>query len=387
MKQNKINFKQPKYIIPLIALPFIILIAFLIKDMGFEKEDEDFFAEMEEINVEIPDANLDKRETQTKLGALQQAFKKTSDFSSIQTIDKETRDELDNNSESLYTTDEMRMIDSLNQITRFREHEMFDQQLLYQSSSSDYLRLQEEAMRDVSVDRAPPAKSRVEEEMELFKQQMAYLDSIQNPKPQLQPIVQTREIVEEEKPIEVLKAERPSASHFNTLISEKSDSPIMAILDETVTVRDGSRIKIRLLDDIMVGKQLLKTGSYLYGNVTGFKAQRVLITINSILVDNKHYKINLSVYDNDGIEGFYIPASAFRELTRNIGGQIQSQSIQFDQQAQGVEQFAFGALQDIYRSTTQVVSKTIKQNKAKLKYSTHVYLINNNNNNETINNY
>jgi conjugative transposon TraM protein len=380
MKQNKINLKQPKYVIPMLALPFLILIAWLIKDMEFGKKEEVFLAETEDINIDIPEANLDKRETSTKFGALQDAFKKASDFSSIQTIEKETKEESDN-AGSLYTTDEMRLIDSLNQVTRLREREMHEQQAKYQSQ--DFLKLQDEEKQQ-TTEREPPARSRVDEEMELFKQQMAYLDSLQNPKP-VQAVQQPkREAGQEPKAIEVLKAESPSASYFNTVGVNETNVPITAILDETVTVKDGSRIRIRLLDDIMIGKHVLQSGEYLYGNVTGFKAQRVVITVSSVLVNNQRLKIDLTVYDNDGQEGFYIPASSFRELTKNIGGQIQSQSISFEQQAQGVEQFAYGALQDVYRSTTQAVSKTIRQNKAKLKYSTHVYLINNdekNNNN------
>jgi plasmid transfer protein len=46
-------------------------------------------------------------------------------------------------------------------------------------------------------------------------------------------------------------------------------------------------------------------------------------------------------------------------------------------QSEGVEQFALGALQDAYRSTTQALSKNIKKNKAKLKYNTQVFLVNN----------
>jgi conjugative transposon TraM protein len=375
MKQNKINFKQPKYIIPMLALPFLILIAFLIKDMEFGKKEEVLLTETEDINTDIPDANLDKRETNTKFGALQEAFKKTSDFSSIQTIEKETKDEL-GDAGSLYTTEEMREIDSLNQVTQLLEGRMKEQQLKYQSP--DFLKLQETAAEEEA--REPPAKSRVDEEMELFKQQMAYLDSLQNPKPVKPVVVIPKNEVPEPEATEVEKVESPSASYFNTVGGDIQDYPIAAILDETVTVKEGSRIKIRLLDDIIIGKHILHKGSYLYGNVTGFKAQRVIITVSSVLIKNQRLKINLTVYDNDGQEGFFIPASSFRELTKNIGGQIQSQSISFEQQAQGVEQFAYGALQDIYRSTTQAVSKTIRQNKATLKYSTHVYLINNNDN-------
>ncbi len=376
MKQNSINFKQPKYILPIVILPFLIFIAFMIKDMEIGKKEEMVLKTTEEINIDIPDANLEKRDNKTKFGALQDAFKKSSDFSGLQTIEKEEKtNELMENSESLYTTDEMRKIDSLNQITALRQAQLMEQRQRYQSE--DFLSLTENP--EPVTTREMPTKSRVQEEMELFKQQIAYIDSLQNPKSQQTtiPLVQEQEKPEPEPIVEVVKAEDSNVSYFNTL-SEKmnNNTPITAILDETVTVRDGFRIRIRLLDDIQIGDNLLKKGNYLYGNVTGFKAQRVLIDISSVLINKQIFNINLSVFDNDGQEGFYIPASKFRELTKDIGGKMQGQSITMNEQATGPEQFAFSALQDIYTSTTQAVSKSIRQNKAKLKYSTHVYLIN-----------
>ena len=101
------------------------------------------------------------------------------------------------------------------------------------------------------------------------------------------------------------------------------------------------------------------------------------INISSIMVDGKQMKVDLSVYDNDGQEGFFVPSSAFRDLSKDVGAQIGSQTIQMNSQSEGVEQFALGALQDAYRSTTQALSKNIKKNKAKLKYNTQVFLVNN----------
>ena len=71
------------------------------------------------------------------------------------------------------------------------------------------------------------------------------------------------------------------------------------------------------------------------------------------------------------------PSSAFRDLSKDVGAQIGSQTIQMNSQSEGVEQLALGALQDAYRSTTQALSKNIKKNKAKLKYNTQVFLVNN----------
>lgn len=127
----------------------------------------------------------------------------------------------------------------------------------------------------------------------------------------------------------------------------------------------------------MINDALLTKGTYLYGNVSSFKAQRVHINISSIMVDGRQMKVDLSVYDNDGQEGFFVPSSAFRDLSKDVGAQIGSQTIQMNSQSEGVEQFALGALQDAYRSTTQALSKNIKKNKAKLKYNTQVFLVNN----------
>lgn len=91
MKQNKINLKQPKYVLPVLALPFLILIAFLIKDMEFGKKEQVLLAETDDINIDIPEANLEKRETNTKFGALQDAFKKLLTFQVFKPLKKSLR--------------------------------------------------------------------------------------------------------------------------------------------------------------------------------------------------------------------------------------------------------------------------------------------------------
>lgn len=376
MKQ--IDIKKPKYVIPLVMLPFILGLGYVIQDMinSRPKKGEIRLAETEDINLEIPDANLEKKDIKSKLGALQGAFSKSSDYSSIQTIDKEGSFSEVEDEGSLYTSDEMNKIDSLNQASRLKEIELLTQQEKYREGSLSNI-----VDPDRGGSREAPKKSKMQEEMELFKMQMAYIDSIQNPRPK-EPIT-IKETVKEEEPIaDVIKAENPSIKYFNTVGKEERNSLISAILDETVKVTSGSRIRIRLLDDIMIDNVILTKGTYIYGNVAGFKEQRVNINVSSIMVNGKQMKVNLSVFDNDGQEGFFVPASAFRDLTKQVGGQLGSQNIQISSQTEGIEQFAFGALQDAYRSTTQAISKNIKKNKAKLKYNTQVFLVNNNEKNK-----
>lgn len=66
MKQ--INIKKPKYIIPILILPFILGIGWLVKDMiNSAPAEETTLVETEELNLDIPDANLEKREIKVNL--------------------------------------------------------------------------------------------------------------------------------------------------------------------------------------------------------------------------------------------------------------------------------------------------------------------------------
>lgn len=87
------------------------------------------------------------------------------------------------------------------------------------------------------------------------------------------------------------------------------------------------------------------------------------------------------MYDNDGMEGFYVPESAFRDMMRDAGAQAMQNNIQFDTgsgSSLSGETVALQALQNVYQSATSAVSANIRKNKARIKYNTIVYLINSN---------
>jgi conjugative transposon TraM protein len=133
------------------------------------------------------------------------------------------------------------------------------------------------------------------------------------------------------------------------------------------------------LDDVVVKGVKLKKGTYLYGTVVGFGQQRVMADITSILVKDKFLKIHLSVYDLDGMQGFYVPESAFRDMMKNAGSAAMQSNISFDSgggSGISAEALALQALQNVYQSTSSAVSQAIKKNRAKIKYNTIVYLIN-----------
>lgn len=179
----------------------------------------------------------------------------------------------------------------------------------------------------------------------------------------------------------VTKAEDSNSESFNTIADEeKLDDPLIkAMIDQTTKAHEGTRLRFKLLDDVIVKGVKLKKGTYLYGTVTGFGQQRVMADITSILVKDKFLKIHLSVYDLDGMQGFYVPESAFRDMMKNAGSAAMQSNISFDSgggNGISAEMLALQALQNVYQSTSSAVSQAIKKNRAKIKYNTIVYLIN-----------
>ena len=116
-------------------------------------------------------------------------------------------------------------------------------------------------------------------------------------------------------------------------MTEQTGDPnlIRARVDAVEKVSDGSRIRLRLSEDIEIEGQVLKEGSYLYATVNGFTAQRVKASVTSVLLGDQIKKIELSVYDLDGMEGFYVPSSKFREVSKDVGSNAMNMNMNFNQ--------------------------------------------------------
>ena len=89
--------------------------------------------------------------------------------------------------------------------------------------------------------------------------------------------------------------------------------------------------------------------------------------------------MNLSIYDIDGQEGFFVPSSAFRDLTKEAGANAMNMNMNFNSSGQDLESTAMQTLQQTLRSVTSAVSANIKKNRARIKYNTDIYLVDTNN--------
>lgn len=76
---------------------------------------------------------------------------------------------------------------------------------------------------------------------------------------------------ENDKTEEVVKKHEEASDYFNTINNNEANQKLIkAIVDEDVKAVDGSRVRLRLLDDIDVGERTIRKGSYLYCIMSGF---------------------------------------------------------------------------------------------------------------------
>ncbi len=171
-----------------------------------------------------------------------------------------------------------------------------------------------------------------------------------------------------------------SSSHFNTISANEQQSHLIkAIIDEEVKAVDGSRVRLRLLDDVEIEGATLPKGTYLYATMSGFAKQRVNGTVSSVMINDDIIKINLAIYDTDGMKGLYVPESQFREAAKDISSQALNGGMNVTDGMttnNSITQWASTALQNAVQQGTQAVSKIIRKNKVRLKYGTQIFLVN-----------
>lgn len=407
-KLKKLDFKQKKYILPLVALPFVLLIGSQL--MGFfEDEDDTKVEEQKELATSlgnVSDSILTKNE------AYDQLFKRIKDDRSmIEGLTKE-QDSLLSYTDNL-DAKQKRFIDSLNYVRKLNElnaerdteierKEYYSDKDIRQQANSkeiydkkqddtDYQRSMEmirmlngenTTTSNKSVSTTPQQKEEEEDPdpLKIMREQMFLMDSIEkarNPELKAQKEAEERLLANKAKMRAFLNStlkvsKNGTNNHFNHIGKEKNDDFIKAVIDENVKGYLGSRIRIRLLEDVYVGKYKIDKGTILYGQISGFSLQRVNLNIISILHKGEILPVNLSIYDVDGMKGLYVPASAFREMTRELG----SNAVQGTNLERGSEDFFTSFASKIFQSTSQTIANLVRKNKAKLKYNSYLLLIN-----------
>ncbi len=388
--KKKINFKQPKYIIPLIILPFLLFIGYQVISVMEKEEEKPVQKEIATSLGKVDTSIMSKNEAYDKL------FEDTRDNRSMIGEIESEKDSLFNYTDNL-NENQKRYLDSL----AYERKKASDNQKSVNSNKSYYsaddAKKSKEPEKDADFERSKEIikmlndaqqsqnVSQGEETQEYdpvraLREQMLFLDSLEKSKdPEFQRRMNAQNKLKENKEkmeaflnktLKVSKQNRLGG--FNHISKETDNNTIKAVIDENIKGYLGSRIRIRLLEDIYIGKKKrhIKKGSFLFAEISGFTMQRVNLSIISVMANNEIFPINLSIYDMDGHKGLYVPASAFREMVRELG----TNSVQGMNMENG-QGFFSSLASNLFRSASETVVAIIRKNKVTLKYNTYIYLI------------
>ena len=392
-KINTINFKQPKYILPAILYPLLLVTGYFVIDMFHTKKADIGDPSMqttEYLNPNLPQPKV-KDDLEGKYESMLKSYGRIDDFTAVDVIDREDKEAEKEEYESKYSDDELQALADATAAGSPQERDrQMEEQLrrsaeraaALQQQSGDYPFPLTESERLIQSQQREQA---LREELEAALAQLREQSAAQvTGTPAATPAQDQSRAVSapsEDDAAMVVRRIRQSSDYFHT-VSENEVEPdlIKAIIDEDIKAVDGSRVRLRLLDDVQIGNLFMPKGSYIYAIMSGFSSQRVKGTVKSVLLYDEIIKVNLSLYDTDGLEGLYVPSSSFRETARDVasGAVGSSMSINNGSSSNALSQWGMQAVQNAYQRTTSAVGKVIRKNSAHLKYGTFVYLVNGN---------
>ena len=385
---KKINWKQPKYMIPLIIYFPLLFVGYFVIDLFHTEKAEipDGLATTEYLNPDLPEAKMKGDGIGNKYESMLKSYGKIDDYSALGNIERneeDTREEY----ESKYTDEEREQLEAqeaakLAEMQRqLQESTQKGQEIAQGGSPSEEDRIARSKQREQDamdeLNRAI-AQARLQAQQSMMP---AATDTADVGQREGKVEASDKKKTDDDEPQEVVKKVKVTSDYFNTLCdNDKETSLIKAIIDENIKAVDGSRVRLRLLDDIEINEVVVPKGSYLYATMSGFGSQRVKGNVQSIMVDDDIVKVSLALYDTDGLEGLYVPSSQFRETTKDVGSGALSNtsSLTNSSTTSGNSLATWGAqtITNAVQKTSNAISKAIKKNNAKLKYGTFVYLIN-----------
>ena len=284
---EKINFKQPKYMLPAILYIPLLAASYFIFDLfntGKAEIPDKSLQTTEFLNPDLPDATIKGGDgIGSKYENMAKSWGKIADYTAVDNIEREEPDDDKEKYESQYSQDEVALLGELEQ-QKALAAEAAEAGTREQEALKELERALAEARLKAQEQVAPIMEDSLEEQTDT---PVAVSGTIEEDSRAVSAPSDT------EKPGEMIKKVKVPSEHEPNLIK--------AIIDENVKAVEGSRVRLRLLDDVEINETVVKSGSYLYAIMSGFSSQRVKGTISSVLVNDEIIKVSLSLYDTDGI--------------------------------------------------------------------------------------
>lgn len=141
-------------------------------------------------------------------------------------------------------------------------------------------------------------------------------------------------------------------------------------------VLSNGRVRIRLLEPIMIRSVVIPAGSIIYGIGT-FGTERVQIRLNSIQYENKIFPVTLMAYDMDGMTGIYVPNVTGQDESRQALAQsVNSSTINTTSgfNTNALAAMGSSAAQAAIQGARQFAQRKATQKKAHLKNNYYILL-------------
>jgi conjugative transposon TraM protein len=156
-------------------------------------------------------------------------------------------------------------------------------------------------------------------------------------------------------------------------ISQEKNT-IAACIHGDQTLIDGQTVRLRILEPMNVRGTVIPRNSIITG-AAKIQGERLNISITSLEYGGTITPVELSVFDNDGQEGIFIPnsmeSSAIKEVAANMGSSLGSSiNISTNAGAQLASDLGKGAIQ----GTSQYIAKKMRTVKVHLKAGYKVML-------------
>src|SRR5574344_1783402 len=310
---KKINWKQPKYMIPLIIYFPLLFVGYFVIDLFHTEKAEipDGLATTEYLNPDLPDAKMKGDGIGNKYESMLKSYGRIDDYTAMNNIDRPNPQEKAHY-DSKYSDEERDLLESqdaekLAELQRqLQESAQKGQEVANGNALSEEDRLarsqqrEREAMEELN---RALAQARLQGQQAMQSPRVndngsENTDSIGEQKGKAAGKLTVNEravkgVSEDDEVQEVVKKVKVTSDYFNTIANaDEEPNLIKAIIDENVKAVDGSRVRLRLLDDIEINEVVVPKGSYIYATMSGFGSQRVKVNVKSILIHDELIKVN-----------------------------------------------------------------------------------------------
>ncbi|EHQ24281.1 conjugative transposon protein TraM [Mucilaginibacter paludis] len=144
--------------------------------------------------------------------------------------------------------------------------------------------------------------------------------------------------------------------------TNSQDNAVPVVIHETQTLTTGATVKMRLLEDLYVGGRLIPKDNFVFGTCS-LEGERLTVEVKTIRYQASVYPVSLSVFDQDGLAGLYIPGAITRDAAKQGADQaIQGLDIYSMSPSVGAQAASAGiqAAKGLFSKKAKLVKVTVK---------------------------